>query len=226
MSEEQIDGGQAGQVLEGGAYEVIRGRLDEWGGVLAERLKGLNAGRQEVFGAVETALVSTERVTTEHACVPRDLVSVGEGRFLFGYNIQFGLKTTTALEDVFAAYAYDREAHTFSALPLSEIIGDGADSFAEDFGYLYKYYKQTVLVKFMAIGPHLFIAMRIGKGLEDIKTFKFLRQGDGKLNYLGNRFDHSRNLSGCGRIVICSARVSIHMFRLKIRSSWRLLAVI
>jgi len=88
---------------------VIRARLEKGGSELQARLTALNDARQEVFGAVETELISTERISTEHNCVPRDLVAVGENRFLFGYNIQFGLKATTGVEDVFAAYDYDPE---------------------------------------------------------------------------------------------------------------------
>ncbi|MGE9268223.1 MAG: DNA repair ATPase, partial [Verrucomicrobiales bacterium] len=176
------------QQLEGGAYEVIRGRLEKWGGVLQERLAKLNAERQEVFGAVSTSLLSTERISTEHNCTPRDLVAIGHKRFIFGYNIQFGLKSTTDPADVFSVYDYDPETHAFSQVPLDEVLGNSA--FADDFHYLYKYYRQTVFVKFMVIGPHLYMAMRIGKEITDIKTFKWLRKGDGTLEYLGNRFDH------------------------------------
>ncbi|MDP0490562.1 MAG: DNA repair ATPase [Verrucomicrobiota bacterium JB023] len=176
------------QQLEGGSYEVIRSRLDKQAGELRKRLALLNESRKEIFGAVETALVSTERVTTEHNCVPRDMIAVGGNRFLFGYNIQFGLKQTTEVPDVFSAYEYDPEEHVFHPLPFEEIIGDPA--FIEDFKYLYKYYKETVFAKFMVIGAHLYMKMRIGKGVEDFKTFKWLRKGDGKLEYIGNRFDH------------------------------------
>ncbi|MFT7172443.1 MAG: MoxR-like ATPase [Paracoccaceae bacterium] len=176
------------QQLEGGAYEVIRARLEKGGGDLQTRLTELNVQRQEVFGAVETELVSTERVSTEHNCVPRDLIAVGHNRFIFGYNIQFGLKATTAIEDVFSAYDYDPEAHTFHAADLGEVFLDPA--FAEDFKYLFKYYRDAVFVKFMEIGPHLFMAMRIGKSITDLKAFKWLIKGDGTLEYLGNRFDH------------------------------------
>ena len=176
------------QQLTGGAYEVIRARLEKGGGELQNRLASLNAERQEVFGAVETELVSTERVSTEHNCVPRDLIAVGENRFLFGYNIQFGLKATTGTSDVFAAYDYDPEAHTFSSADLGEVFSD--PTFEEDFKYLFKYYREAVFVKFMVIGPHLFMAMRIGKAITDLKAFKWLIKGDGTLEYLGNRFDH------------------------------------
>ena len=174
--------------LEGGSYEVIRSRLEKHGEDLRRRMGILNESRKEIFGAVETSLVATERVTTEHNCVPRDLIAVGGNRFLFGYNIQFGLKQTTGISDVFAAYEYDPENHVFHALPVEEVLSNS--SFSEDFQYLYKYYKEARFVKFMVIGAHLYMTMRIGKGIDDIKTFKWLRPGNGHLEYVGNRFDH------------------------------------
>ncbi|MGJ8657664.1 MAG: DNA repair ATPase [Akkermansiaceae bacterium] len=176
------------QQLEGGAYEVIQARLQKQAGDLRGRLDTLNEERKSIFGAVEAALVSTERVTTEHNCTPRDLISIGNNRFIFGYNIQFGLKTTTDISDVFAAYDYDPVEHTFSQVPIESVLSDGA--FGEDFQYLYKYYRETVFAKMMAIGPYLYMALKIGKEYTDIKTFKWLINGDGTLSYEGNRFDH------------------------------------
>jgi phage shock protein A len=173
--------------LEGGAYEVIRARLEKHGGALRDGLDRLNADRLAVFGGVETALLGTERIATEHNCVARDLVTIGKHRFLFGYNIQFGLKQTTDIQDVFALYDFDPETRAFTQVPVSEVLGD--PRFASDFADLYKYYRDTVFKKFMIIGPHLFMAMRAGKNLQDIKVFKW-RMAGGKLEYLGNRFDH------------------------------------
>ncbi len=174
--------------LEGGAYEVIRGRLQAQAADLRERMEVLNTERKDIFGAVESALVSTERITTEHNCTPRDLISIGQNRFFFGYNIQFGLKQTTDPVDVFGAYRYDPEDHSFHPLPLNEVIQDS--EFTKDFEYLFKYYRETVFIKFMRKGPNLFMAFRVGKSLDDIKTFKFLIEGDGTLKYQGNRSDH------------------------------------
>ena len=176
------------QQLEGGSYEVIRDRLARHGSDLRGRLDGLNEDRKELFGVVENELVSTSRIATQFNCVPRDMIAVGANRFLFGYNIQFGLKQTTSVSDVFAAYRYDPEGHEFHQLPVAEMLSDA--TFVEDFQYLYRYYKQTVFVKFMVIGPSLYMGMRIGKAVEDLKTFKWLIKGDGTLDYLGNRFDH------------------------------------
>ncbi len=173
--------------LEGGAYEVIRARLDQHARALREGLDKLNAERLAVFGGVETALLGTERVSTEHNCIARDLVTIGKHRFLFGYNIQFGLKQTTDIGDVFSAYDYNPETRTFTPVPATDVLDDGR--FASDFADLYKYYRETVFKKFMIIGPHLYIAMRAGKSLHDIKVFKW-RMAAGRLEYLGNRFDH------------------------------------
>jgi hypothetical protein len=172
--------------LEGGTYEIIRNRLAGFGAELRKRLGELNTERQSVFGAVETALVATERVGTAHACVPRDMVSIGNNQFLFGYNVQFGLKSTTSLEDVFAIYRYDPETHVFTDAGLSLIE---VEPFASDFAYLYKYYRETGFLKFHRIGVHLYFVFQVGKSVDDVKCFKWLLV-DGTLEYLGNRFDH------------------------------------
>jgi len=175
------------QQLEGGAYEVIRARLDQHAASLRERVEALNAARHEVFGSIPTELLSTGHVGTTHNCVARDLVGLGGDLYLLGYNIQFGLKQTTELGDVFALCQLD-EKQGFHTLPLQDVLGDAA--FNEDFLTLFRYYRDTIFVKFMIIGPHLHMVMRIGKSEDDFKTFKWRLVGDGTLEYLGNRSEH------------------------------------
>src|SRR6187455_569273 len=91
-------------VLEQGTYEILRARLATHGAELRARLEKLNAARQEVFGSIATALLATERVTTKNNCTPRDIISIGGGRFLLGYNVHVGLRSEIKLEDVFAVY--------------------------------------------------------------------------------------------------------------------------
>ena len=171
-------------VLEGGTYEIIRKRLQDDAGGLRDRLGKLNELRKEVFGSVETALLRADRITTEHNCVPRDMAPLGDGTFLFGYNVQFGLKTSIKLGDVFSCYEHRGESFQQSEL---EVIGD--ERFAEDFQSLYKYYKNTRFVKFSFIGPFMFMVFRVGKDVTDVKTFKWSLEA-GKLTYVDNRSDH------------------------------------
>jgi len=169
--------------LEGGTYEILRNRLQKNGQELRTLLEQLNHERKIVFGAIETTLLATERVTTENNCVPWDMVPVGES-FIFGYNVHLGLKSEIELSDVFSVYHYHER--TFHPQPLDLISNP---TFTEDFKKLYKYYKNTQFVKFALIGSHLFMVFRVGKGVNDIKTFKWLLK-DGTLTYLNNRSDH------------------------------------
>ena len=169
--------------LEGNTYEIIRNRLNGFGKQLRERLEKLNQARKEVFGSIETVLLNTERITTTNNCVPRDLVAVGD-KFLFGYNVQFGLKTETKLEDVFAVYKF--EDQKFHQQPL-DLLAD--EQFARDFAEVYRYHKNVVFSKFFVLGPYLYMTFQLGGKVGDIKSFKWLIEGD-KLVYQDNRSDH------------------------------------
>ncbi|MGE5671006.1 MAG: DNA repair ATPase, partial [Fibrobacterota bacterium] len=118
--------------IDSGTYEVIRQRLDQCAKQLRETLDKVNKARKDVFGAVGTALISSERITTENSCIPRDLASFGN-RFIFGYNVQFGLRSTTCIEDVFSVYDYDN--HLFNEVSIDILKND---NFVRDFQELYK----------------------------------------------------------------------------------------
>lgn len=188
MSEEQPDSStestETSVGLESSTYEIIRNRLINCGKELRSRLDQLNDARKDVFGSIDTVLLSTERITTEHNCVARDLLAVGN-RILLGYNVHFGLKTETDLQDVFAVYRFEEQ--TFHAEPL-DLIGN--EDFEKDFKDLFRYYKNAVFAKFAVRGPHLYMVFRVGKSVGEIKTFKWVIEGQESLRYVGNRSDH------------------------------------
>ncbi len=170
--------------LSGGTYEILRNRLREGATELRERLAALNVDRAEVFGNIETKLLATERLTTEHNCVPRDLVAIGD-RFLFGYNVQFGLKTETHLADVFSLYRLD--GLQFHALSLDPLLVDSR--FQSDFADLYRFYKNTAFARFFANGPFLYMVFQVGRTPADIKAFKWRQVGEA-FQYIDNRSEH------------------------------------
>ena len=143
----------------------------------------LNDLRADVFGNIETVLLSTERVTTEHNCTPRDLVAIGN-QFIFGYNVQFGLKSEIGLADVFSAYQFSD--HAFHAQGL-DLIGD--ERFVSDFHELYRFYKDTRFSRFFRSGPMVHMVFQVGKTPKDIKSFKW-RVGEDRLEYIDNRSEH------------------------------------
>jgi len=179
---------QAPSQLEAGAYEVIRQRLAKHGGELQRRLELLNNDRKAEFGGIETALLATTRLTTDNNCVPRDMAPIGPKRFLFGYNVHLGLRTTMKVEDVFSVYDYQEGDHSFHT-NKQNLLGDS--QFAEDFAYLYNYYKHATFLKFHRIGPHLYMGFQVGQRATEVKTFKWLVDDEaGTVKYLGNRSDH------------------------------------
>lgn len=185
MSEEKIDpqNKQADIQLEEGTYEIIRNRLSKHGEELRSRVDLLNQSRKEVFGSVETTLISTDRITTDNNCVAADMAPVGNN-ILFGYNVTMGLKSKITIADVFCVYKYTDQKFSNQGI---ELIND--DRFLDDFNNLYEYYKNTRFVKFGLIGPHLFMVFQSGNDIDDIKAFKWLIK-DNTLVYKGNRSTH------------------------------------
>ncbi len=169
--------------LESSTYEIIQNRLQSHGKELQSRLGNLNELRKEVFGSIETQLLGSERITTEHNCVPRDMLAVGN-RFLFGYNVHFGLKSETHLSDVFSVYEF--KDGVYHALPLDLIQNP---EFEKDFKDIYRYYKNATFAKFFVKGPFLYMLFKVGDGPKDFKSFKWAIQND-QLVYVDNRSDH------------------------------------
>lgn len=170
--------------LEGGTYELLRNRILKSVERLNEKLGVLNHERKEVFGTIETKILSTERITTENNCTPWDMFSIGS-TFLFGYNVQMGLKAEVKVKDVFSAFEY--KDHSFHELDMTKRFNDQV--FLDDFHKLYKYYKDTRFLRFQSTGPFLHMVFRVGKEVSDVKTFKWQIDGE-KLIYLDNRSDH------------------------------------
>lgn len=182
-SSQDPENGSPSPGLEKGTYEILRARLQTQAEDLQQRLQQLNQLRGDVFGSIPTELLSTIRITTEHNCVPRDIAAVGS-QLLFGYNVQMGLKSETHVEDVFSVYQFEGDSVSQQALGFLENT-----QFQHDFKQLYKYYKGTRFSKFQRIGPHLYFVFQVGDDEKNLKSFKWLIQGD-QLSYLDNRSDH------------------------------------
>ncbi len=140
--------------MDNGTYEVIKSRLTKQGDDLLGKAEKLNAVRKDVFGSIESKLLSSERILTDNNCIPRDMAPVDDC-FLFGYNVHIGLKQKVELADVFSIYRYDQEGFTAQSL---EMIND--DQFKKDFDDLYKYYKNTSFAKFTIMQPYFYMVFR------------------------------------------------------------------
>ena len=90
-------------VAEGGAYAIIRRRLETQGQQLNEQVDALNTARLEEFGSSDMAVIGRLRVRTDNNCIARDIVPVGK-YLVFAYNVFMGMKQSTQVEDVFCVY--------------------------------------------------------------------------------------------------------------------------
>ncbi|GAB3151239.1 DNA repair ATPase [Micromonospora sonneratiae] len=185
---------QAG--MDAGTYDVLRNRLAERATELARRAEQLNARRLDVFGGTELRLLGTERIRTQHNCVPRDIVSVG-GLMLFGYNVFIGLKPETTVDDVFSLHRFTREAAPDTGggevfrfaevdpVELPELLRD--QQFERDFGELYRYYRETRLLQLRRTDGRLLAIFQTGPRTEDIRVLRWRVDADGTIGYLDNR---------------------------------------
>ncbi|WP_242984712.1 DNA repair ATPase [Clostridium taeniosporum] len=169
--------------MEKGTYEIIKNRLIKQGEDLRERVSKLNDVRKEAFGSIETKLLGSERIITEHNCIPRDMAPV-EDSFIFGYNVHIGLKSKVELSDVFSIYKYSEKKFVKQSLDLIN-----NEEFIKDFDELYKYYKNTFFAKFTIIEPYFYMIFQTGKSPTDIKVFKWAIEGN-KLIYVDSRSEH------------------------------------
>ena len=150
-------------VAEAGAYDVIRKRLDEQGTRLKKLAQSLNEERLAEFGGVQMEAIGRTRMRTENNCVPRDIVQVGSA-LLFGYNVFIGLKKEIKIDDVFALLELNQGDDGFKLKPVELSSSFLSDSrFKGDFEELYRYYKETRLVKLTSKGGKLLAGFQVGE---------------------------------------------------------------
>ncbi|MFE0255790.1 DNA repair ATPase [Streptomyces sp. NPDC059010] len=178
-----------GEVLDRGTYEVLRDRLTAQAAELARRTEELNARRGEEFGSTRLELAGTERLRTEHAAVPRDVVAVGDV-LLFGYNTVPGREADTGVGDVLALYDRNLERVTGDVAP--GLLDDPA--FVREFIALHRYYRQARLLRLRRIDGKLLAVFQTGEKTDDIRVLRWALSDDGRATFLDARGDRDHVL--------------------------------
>ena len=182
-AETQVD--QA--VAQGGAYDVLRRRLDEQGARLRALVEALNTRRLQEFGDSRMEAIGRLRIRTEHNSVGRDIVQVGD-LLLFGFNVYMGLKATTSVADVFGIYRLVETGDGYDVAPVdiaATFLAD--DAFQRDFSELYSYYKDARLLQLIVRDGRLLMAFQIGLKNTDVRVFRWTLTAEGEVNYLDAR---------------------------------------
>ncbi|KOV65596.1 DNA repair ATPase [Streptomyces sp. NRRL WC-3618] len=176
--------------LDTGTYEVLRDRLTAQVADLARRAEALNARRTEEFGSTRLELRSTQRLRTEHNCVPRDIVAVG-GALLFGHNVFLGRGPETAVGDVFALH--DRDLNRLPDDAVPGLLDDPA--FVREFDALYRYYRQAHLLQLRRVEGKLLAVFQTGEKTGDIRVLRWAVTDDGQVSFLDSRGDRDEHLN-------------------------------
>ena len=170
-----------------GSFDLLRKRLAALAETLRSKTETLNRQRLEVYGRVEPKLLARLAARTEHNCVARDLVRVGD-RLLFAYNVFIGLKKETRVEDVFCLY---RLSEGDGGAELEAVPSNGSfladQRFVADFRELYTYYRATTLDQLRILGDKLLMVFRTGSNPGDRRVFRFSVHPDGRVDYIDNR---------------------------------------
>ena len=174
-------------VAEGGSYELIQRRLSTLGSDLNKQIKALNNERVATFGSTDMKVEARVRVRTEHNCIARDIVAIGD-TLLFGYNVFLGLKRNITVADVFSLHQIkDNEGE----VEIVDVPVQGSflehPEFVRDFDELYTYYKKTFLANAYRQGSKVFAVFRIGERLDDIRVFRWAIDANQQVTYIDNR---------------------------------------
>ncbi|GAB2800031.1 hypothetical protein GCM10027073_35060 [Streptomyces chlorus] len=177
------------ETVDGGTYQVLRDRLTAQAAELARRTEELNRLRIDTFGSAELRLTGTERLRTDRAGVPRDIVAVGDV-LLFGYGAQPRPETDTAVGDVLAAH--DRDLNRLPDDAVPGLLDDPA--FVREFVALHRYYRQARLLRLHRVDGKLLAVFQTGEKAGDIRVLRWSVSEDGQAVFLDARGDrdHAR----------------------------------
>jgi hypothetical protein len=172
------------------SFELLRKRLAAAATTVRGKADALNKTRLELFGRVEPKLLARLSARTEHNCVARDVVRVGE-QLLFAYQVFIGLKRETQISDVFCLYRLSAQSESAELESVSLEGSFLADQrFVADFKELMTYYKSASLEQLRVVNDKLLMLFRTGSQLGDRKVFRFAiesQKGVTQVQYLDNR---------------------------------------
>ncbi|MGW7486458.1 DNA repair ATPase [Streptomyces sp. NPDC054786] len=175
--------------MDTGTYEVLRERLAAQAAELARRADELNIRRTAEFGSTRLELTGTERLRTEHTCLPRDIVPIGDA-LLLGYGALPGATSGNAVGEVFALY--DRDLHRLGEDAVPGLLDD--PGFVREFAALHRYYRDTRLLQLRRTEGRLLAVFRTGEKSDDIRVLRWSVSDDGRISFLDARGEHDHVL--------------------------------
>ncbi|MEM1334407.1 MAG: DNA repair ATPase, partial [Actinomycetota bacterium] len=170
-----------GTTLSGGNYELLRRRAAGHADRLDEAVRIVDARRIAAFGSVGVSLTGADRIATDLACVPRDIVRIGD-LLLLGFNLDLELAVSTP-EQVFALYRVDdvtADAPTLKPLAPDDdrnLLAEPA--FRDEFDKLVRFFGKTRFSDLRVTQNQLLAVFQVGDRIDDVRVFRWTLTGDG-----------------------------------------------
>jgi len=182
------DQAQTPPEIDSGNYELIRERLINQGRELRDKAHSLNEVRKKKFGSTAMTVVGNERIRTDHNCIPRDVVAVGD-RLWIGFNVFLGLKANTKVEDIFGVHRLVDKGDSLELEPLKASDQDFLSDplFIRDFEELFHYYKDSRLIHLQRKEMQVLAVFQTGESERDLKVFRWNIEAGEKTTYVDNR---------------------------------------
>ena len=184
--------------IDGGNYELIRGRLVDQGKALQEKTDEFDERRKAVFGHTELSIIGQHSIHTEDKRLPRDMIAVGD-QLLFGYHVLLGMRREVQPKDFFSLHSFDfRSDGDFDFPPISFENGlYGAlnnPDFRKHFQDLHQFSKSAKLLSLREVttsddNQRLLATFQVSERLEDVRVFRWNILPSGELSYLDSRGD-------------------------------------
>ncbi|WP_329133126.1 DNA repair ATPase [Streptomyces sp. NBC_01476] len=171
-------GGEPEVRVDADVYDVLRARLGGAARELAKRAEALNRERQRVFGSAQLRLDGTERLRTERPSLPADVAPVGPW-LLFAAN-------PAAVTDVSDVFRLRPAPGGAAGLPEPHGLLDDPQ-FVRDFGELYRYYRETRVLRLRVEEGRLLAVFRTGPAPADVRALGWRVGRDGACSYEGAR---------------------------------------
>ena len=175
-------------IREGGTFATLKKRLTDHGSSLRGAVKGLNEEREIKFGASSMDVLGRVRARTPHNCIARDVVRLGEF-LLFGFNVEYGLKQTVELSDVFSLYRLETNQGNWE-ITQSATAGSFLenDKFQTDLSSLFRFQKEARLIQLVTMDARLLMVFQVGDRGDHLKVFRWALNHDGSVrDYIDDR---------------------------------------
>ncbi|MFF3840437.1 DNA repair ATPase [Streptomyces sp. NPDC001930] len=161
-------------------YAVLRDRLTAQANELTRRATALNTARTVEFGSGELALTGTDRIRTDHNCLPQDVVAGGDDVLLFGRHTSSAGRAEASVPDVFALYDRDLRPLPDSAVP--GLLDD--PGFVREFTALHRYFRGAHLLRLRRVEDRLLAVFQTGEQAHDLRVLRWSIGPSGDTTFL------------------------------------------